>query len=173
MLPTVAIRLRAPQDDAAIAAVVHAAFAGDGEAALIEALRRDGDMVAEFVAHAGDNVVGHIAYSRLDVRAGAQALRAVALAPLAVAPPHQRRGVGDALVRHSLDALRAAGEELALVLGHPAYYPRVGFSSLRAKLLEAPYAGEAFMALELRQGVLGGLKWRVAYPPAFSLPSAH
>jgi putative acetyltransferase len=63
--------------------------------------------------------------------------------------------------------LRDEGEDLAVVLGHPAYYPRFGFSSLLAKLLDAPYAGEAFMALELRPGVLAALRWRVAYPRAF------
>jgi putative acetyltransferase len=71
-------------------------------------------------------------------------------------------------MRHSLEELRAGGEDLVVVLGHPAYYARVGFSSLLAKLLDAPYAGEAFMARELRPGALGDFKWKVAYPPAFS-----
>jgi putative acetyltransferase len=170
---SILIRSRVPADDKAIAAVVRAAFAGDAEILLIEALRRDGDMVAEFIAHVRDDLIGHIAYSRLEVRSGARALRAVALAPLAVAPSHQRQGAGQALMRHSLEALRTGGEELAVVLGHPRYYERVGFSSLLAKLLEAPYAGDAFMALELQPGVLDGFRWQVAYPPAFSRPLAH
>lgn len=161
------IRERRPADDAAIAAVVAAAFGGPDEAALIEALRRDGDMVLELVALTDGQIAGHVAFSRLDVRAGSQSLRAVALAPLAVVPQLQQKRLGDALTRRALERLTAAGEELAVVLGHPAYYARFGFSSLLAKLLEAPYSGEAFMALELRPGILDALRWRVAYAKAF------
>jgi len=164
----ISIRLRASTDDEAITALVKAAFRGPDEAAIIARLRKDGDMVAEFVALDAGEVVGHIAFSRLDVQSGSQTLRAVALAPLAVTPGRQRQTIGDALTRHALDRLRDEGEELAVVLGHPAYYPRFGFSSLLAKLLEAPYAGEAFMALELKAGVLAALRWRVTYPRAFA-----
>jgi predicted N-acetyltransferase YhbS len=55
-----------------------------------------------------------------------------------------------------------------VVLGHPSYYPRFGFSALLAKLLEAPYSGDSFMALELKPGSINGLKWHVAYPRAFA-----
>jgi putative acetyltransferase len=163
----ISIRLRASTDDTAIADLLKAAFRGPDEAALVERLRKDGDMVAEFVALDLGEVVGHIAFSRLEVQSASVVLRAVALAPLAVVPARQRRAIGDALTRHALDRLRDEGEDLAVVLGHPAYYPRFGFSSLLAKLLEAPYSGEAFMALELKPGVLAALRWRVAYPRAF------
>lgn len=164
----ITIRLRVSTDDAAIAAVVTAAFGGPDEAALIARLRGDGDMVAEFVALDGPAVIGHIAFSRLDVQTGSQALRATALAPVAVAPGRQRQGIGGALIRHAHACLRDEGEDLVVVLGHPAYYPQFGFSSLLAKLLDAPYSGEAFMALELKPGTLAALKWRVAYPRAFA-----
>jgi putative acetyltransferase len=54
-------------------------------------------------------------------------------------------------------------------LGHPRYYPRFGFSAAQASHLEAPYSGEAFMALALRLGVLDGRHGRVVYPSAFSI----
>jgi putative acetyltransferase len=54
-------------------------------------------------------------------------------------------------------------------LGHPAYYPRFGFSEATARRLEAPFSGPAFMALELVPGVLAGVAGRVRYPPAFGL----
>jgi putative acetyltransferase len=166
---TFAVRERTPGDDDAIAAVVTAAFAGPDEAALIGALRRDGDMVCEFVAVQNGDVVGHIAFSRLAVRSGSQDLRATALAPLAVAPGVQRRRIGDTLTRHAIERLRESGEDLCVVLGHPAYYPRFGFSDLLGKLLDAPYAGPSFMALELVPGVLGALRWKVTYAKAFGL----
>jgi putative acetyltransferase len=162
------IRPRESGDDAAIAAVVTAAFAGPDEAKLIDALRRDGDVVSEFVAIDAGEIVGHVAFSRLDIRADPRTLRAAALAPLAVAPGRQRQGVGDALTRHALTHLRNDGWDIAVVLGHPAYYPRFGFSPLLAKLLDAPYSGPSFMALELRSGAAGALRWSVTYPRAFS-----
>jgi putative acetyltransferase len=164
----ISIRLRVSTDDAAIADLIKAAFRGPDEAALVARLRKDGDMVAEFVALDAGEVIGHIAFSRLDVQSGSQALRAVALAPLAVVPGRQRQTIGDTLTRHALDRLRDEGEDLAVVLGHPAYYPRFGFSSLLAKLLDAPYSGEAFMALELKPGTLAALRWRVTYARAFA-----
>jgi putative acetyltransferase len=162
------IRERVPGDDAAIAAVVTAAFGGPDEAKLVQALRGDGDMVCELVAaEGGTDIAGHIAFSRLDARAGSRTLRAAALAPLAVAPDRQRHGIGDALTRHALVHLRAVGWELAVVLGHPAYYPRFGFSPLLAKLLDAPYSGASFMALELAPGAIASRRWTVVYPRAF------
>jgi len=163
------IRLREPRDDQAIAAVVAAAFGGRNEVALIDALRRDGDMISECVAlDDGGAVVGHVAFSRLDITSAAHKLRASALAPLAVAPDRQNQGVGETLTRHAIGRLRDRGHDLIVVQGHPAYYTRFGFSNVLAKLLDAPYSGDSFMALELAPGTLGSSRWVVAYPRAFA-----
>jgi putative acetyltransferase len=170
----VRIRPREPHDDPEIAAVVSTAFGGIGEVNLIHALRDEGAMVSELVAaDEGKAVLGYILFSRLAVISASQNLRAIALAPLAVRPDVQRTGIGDALTREGLARARAADEELAVVLGHPKYYARFGFSALLAKLLDAPYRGDAFMALELKPGVLAGLKWKVTYARAFAAPGAH
>jgi putative acetyltransferase len=163
-----AFRRSSAEDACAISSLVTAAFGGPGEAALIETLRRDGDMLHEFVATARDEVVAHIAFSRLDMRHGDATLRAAALAPLAVAPAHQRAGAGTALTHHALKELRCLEQQVVVVLGHPAYYPRFGFSALLAKSLDAPYSGDSFMVLELSPGALAKKRWKVAYPPAFA-----
>jgi putative acetyltransferase len=155
-------------DALGVGSVVAAAFGGDGETKLIETLRRDGDMVCEFVAATQSEIVGHVAFSRLQMRKDGATLRATALAPLAVAPRIQRSGIGQTLTRLALDELRAMQEDVVLVLGHPNYYRRFGFSSMLAKVLEAPYAGEAFMALELAPRALGDMRWKVTYAHAFS-----
>jgi putative acetyltransferase len=63
--------------------------------------------------------------------------------------------------------VRALGADAVVVLGHPAYYPRFGFSAEAAKPLVSPYAGSpAFMALELIPGALAATR-RVFYPAAF------
>lgn len=163
------ISIRRLHDDDAIDVLLRAAFKGDGEVKIVRSLRGDGDMIAEFVTRDSvDTVIAHVAFSDLDVRSGTRSLKAAALAPLSVLPQHQRGGLGDALTRHALSQLRDSGVELVVVLGHPAYYPRFGFSALLARLLDAPYSGPSFMALELSSGALGQTRWHVRYPSAFS-----
>lgn len=54
-----------------------------------------------------------------------------------------------------------------IVVGHPDYYPRFGFSANAVRKLDSPYAGEAFMGLELVPGALAGAHGAVRYPAAF------
>jgi putative acetyltransferase len=162
------IRPREPDDDAAIAAVNDLAFNGIGEARLVAALRNSGVAAIELVATEHAEVVGHILFSVLEVTVDGRAPETLALAPMAVRPARQRCGIGSALVRAGLDLAQAQGWEAVIVLGHPDYYPRFGFSPELARHLAAPYAGDAFMALALRQGALDGVDGRVVYPPPFA-----
>jgi putative acetyltransferase len=84
-------------------------------------------------------------------------------------PEHQRKGIGQRLIVHGLELLKSHGERIAIVVGHPDYYPRFGFSSARARPLESPFPREAFMALELLEGTLEGVHGAVIDPPAFGL----
>lgn len=160
------VRPEAQADLAAIRAVNREAFGSAAEADLVDALRANGDSALSLVAENDSGVVGHILFSHLPIQGPAREVAAVALAPMSVLPPWQRRGVGSALVRTGLDRSREAGFEAVVVLGHPEYYPRFGFSALLAEPLQAPFSGPAFMALELVPGALsaGGV---VRYPDAF------
>jgi putative acetyltransferase len=118
---------------------------------------------------ARDVIVGHILFSHLPVHAAdGSIIRAAALAPMAVLPVHQRTGVGSALVRAGLQACAEGGAQAVIVLGHPEYYPRFGFSAEAARHLHAPFSGPAFMALEITPGVLRG-GGEVRYARAFGL----
>lgn len=101
-----------------------------------------------------------------------ETVAAAALAPLAVLPEYQRRGLGAELIARGLDLLRENGERIVLVLGHPEYYPRFGFSAENARNLESPFPPEAYMALELIPGALDGVRGKVKYPRAFGLDTA-
>jgi putative acetyltransferase len=94
-------------------------------------------------------------------------VRSLALAPMSVQPGRQRQGIGGALVRESLQRAHQQGWAAVIVLGHPGYYPRFGFSAALARSLAAPFSGNAFMALELIPGALQGGAGRVVYPAAF------
>ena len=65
--------------------------------------------------------------------------------------------------------MRDRGEEIVIVVGHPEYYPRFGFSTERAGTLQSPFSRDAFMALELRPGALAGVAGSVVYPQPFGL----
>ena len=149
--------------------VNEAAFGGTEEADLIESLRREGVVLLSLVAALDTGIVGHILFSRMAIDMPSGAAAAVALAPLAVLPRHQRQGIGGKLIREGIDQLRGMGERLVIVLGHPAYYPRFGFSTASARSLESPFPPDAFMALPLMPGVLEGIQGRVRYPRAFGL----
>ena len=166
------IRAESPQDRALIDKLNRVVFAGHIEADLIEKLRAGGLVVSSLVAVADAGIVGHILFSDLDVRMDGRWVAAVSLAPMAVRPGEQRRGIGSQLVRAGLDDLRHKGRMAVLVLGHPAYYPRFGFSAELARKLSSPYAGPAFMALELVPGALAGKGSTVRYPPMPSAPDA-
>ncbi len=156
-------------DRTAIREVNELAFGTPEEVELVDRLRSDGLVLASLVACDGGEVVGHILFSELPIETAGRTIRGAALAPMAVRPDRQRQGLGSALVRRGLEACRALGVEAVVVLGHPAYYPRFGFSVETARLLEAPFSGPAFMALELTPGALDGVSGRVRYPPPFGL----
>ncbi len=113
-------------------------------------------------------MIGHILFSQLPIETSGGAIEALALAPLAVVPDRQGQGIGSLLVREGLRSCREAGHRIVIVLGHPEYYPRFGFSTELAKRLNSPYSGPAFLAMELVPGPLDGVEGEVRYPTPFS-----
>lgn len=159
------IRAVEPADHSAIHSVVAAAFRQSDEADLIDALRADGDALLELVALEDGAIVGHILFSPLTTDNGR---RLAALAPLSVQPAWQKDGHGTALMEEGHRRLAAAGIEAIIVLGHPAYYPRVGYSAELARTVAAPFKGPGFMALELVPGALAE-PVTITYARAFGL----
>ena len=159
------IRPAEPADHPAIHAVVAAAFRQPDEADLVDALRADGDALVELVAIEDDAVVGHILFSPLKTDTGAMF---AALAPLSVTPNRQKDGLGTMLMQVGHELCRATGVEAIIVLGHPAYYPRVGYSAEAARTVKAPFAGPSFMALALKPGALD-TPVSVTYAKAFGV----
>ncbi|MGD9854015.1 MAG: GNAT family N-acetyltransferase [Planctomycetaceae bacterium] len=161
------IRVEQPVDSAAIGEVLRAAFGGEAEARLVDALRESGDVRLSLVAESAGCVVGQILFSQMGIDGDGQSVEALALAPMAVLPSYQRQGIGSSLVRRGLELCAAAGHNIVLVVGHPEFYPRFGFSREHAARLESPYQGDAFMALELVPGALNGVTGRVRYARPF------
>jgi putative acetyltransferase len=164
----VLVRPEQDGDRAAVRAVNAAAFASTAEADLVAALREQARQLVSLVAESGGVVVGHILFSpvTIDGRAG---LKIMGLAPMAVSPEQQRRGVGTALVKAGLELCRQLGAGAAVVLGHPSYYPRFGFQPAARFGIGCEYDApeDAFMLLELQPGYLRGVSGTARYHAAF------
>lgn len=159
-----------PDQRAAVLALNRAAFGGDGEAELIARLDAEGAILASLVAVEDGTVAGHILFSLLALEVEGVPIKAAALAPLAVLPERQRRGIGSALTVEGLRVMRQSGMAAIIVLGHPEYYARFGFRHDLVARIESPFTQyEAFMGLELADGVLAGRPGRCTYSAAFGV----
>jgi putative acetyltransferase len=163
------VRKAEAADLPAIRKIHDAAFGGPGEAKLVADLVAAGLDAISLVALAGPEIIGHILFSPLLVELNGAPIRALALAPLGVAPAHQRRGFGSTLTLAGLAEARESGWEAVIVLGHPEYYASLGFRADLASGFLAPFQGPAFMGLELREGALSGAKGRIIYPVSFGI----
>lgn len=128
----------------------------------MDELRKAGRTIS-FVAEQDGAVVGHILFSPIQV----ESVPVLALAPMAVMPKFQRRGIGSQLVRAGIEECRKGKHRAIVVVGHPEYYPRFGFRPARSRGILSPFPVKdgAFMVLELAPGP--PLRGLVAYPPAF------
>ena len=158
----ITIRTETEDDEPAVATVVHRAFGQLDEARLVSRLRTDGDVAISLVAVAAAEIVGHIMLSEM-----VAPFRALGLAPLYVAPEHQRKGIGRSLVQEALKQAREQGWDAVFVLGDPGYYERFGFQVDLARGFSSPYAGPHFMTLPLglRLPTTSG---KIDYAPAFA-----
>lgn len=158
-----------PADAPAIRAVNLAAFPSASEADLVDALRASDAWIDGLSIVAEDSegtVVAHALLSRCHV----DGVPALALAPCAVLPRVQRTGAGSAAIRAGIEAARAVGEHLVIVVGHPEYYPRFGFTPASAFGIRGSFEvpDEALMALSLGP-TAETPRGTIAYPAPFGV----
>jgi putative acetyltransferase len=154
-------------DVAGIRAVHLAAFPSALESKLVDALRAAGKAVISLVAEADAHVVGHVLFSPVSVERATA--RGLGLAPVAVLPDHQRRGIGTRLIRAGLARATTLGYDFVAVLGEPDYYRRFGFQTASGLGLGNEYGvDESFMALALSTTGLTGVWGLVRYEPEFT-----
>ena len=171
------IRSERPGDRAAIFEVNLQAFGQDGEARLVNALRDDGDYnpALSLVAVCGERIIGHSLFPPIMIVSDTAVTAALALAPLAVHQDFQCLGIGAALIEEGLKECQRLGHRIVIVVGHPTYYPKFGFTIARDHGIHAPFPcpDESLMALPLTSGALDGIHGTVRYPVAFDAVGAH
>ncbi len=99
-----------------------------GEAELIDAIRNEATDSLSLVACYDDRIVGHVLFSPVHIRTSTADIPGMGLGPISVAPLHQRKGIGGLLVNEGLARLAAQNCSFVVVLGHPDYYQRLGFT---------------------------------------------
>ncbi len=135
------IRTEKQEDIESIREVNLMAFGQDGEGRLVDAIRQSDEFIPalSLVAIENGQVVGHILFSPIKIETQTGDVDALSLAPMAVRPEFQNRGIGSELVREGLKSCKRLGHKIVVVVGHPDYYPRFGFVPARKKGLEAPF----------------------------------
>jgi putative acetyltransferase len=163
------IRPEKDLDQTGVRAVNLAAFETAAEADLVDILHDQVEPIISFTAELEGKVIGHIMFSPVYLSTD-PSLQLMGLAPMAVLPEFQHGGVGSKLVAAGLECCKRDGVAAVVVLGHPQYYPRFGFSPAVEFEINCKYDApvEAFMAIELQPGSLAGKSGRVQYCDVFN-----
>ena len=139
------LRHHTKNDSRAIVQLFASVFAdseGEAEGVLIGRLAKDlfektdEHDLFNFVADSNGQIVGSIFFSRLCFE---NSIQAFILAPVAVHSDQQGKGIGQALIRHGLNALRDEGVSVALTYGDPRFYNKVGFRAISHEAIRAPF----------------------------------
>jgi putative acetyltransferase len=164
------IRRSTEHDRTAISHIHETAFAQQGReiADLVNGLLTDETArpLLSLVAETGGRPVGHVIFSRVTLLPENQEISARILAPLAVLPEFQKKGVGSLLISEGFRQLEASGVQLVFVLGDPGYYMQHGFQTAWSIGLAAPHTippehADAWMVVALVEGVIGTVKGTV------------
>lgn len=144
------------------------AFKTEAEAALVDLLRKNGNPFVSIVAEEDQTIVGHILFTPVTLT-GHPNLKMMGLAPMAVAPQYQKKGIGSSLVRSGLKECEKLEMGAVVVLGHPKYYPRFGFLPASNFQIKSEYEvpDDVFMVKELRPGYLKGKFGTIKYQEEF------
>lgn len=163
------IRREKPEDIEAIYQVNMQAFGRKVEAELVNNLRKRNIVTLSLVAEQDGRIVGHILFSPVAVESEHSSFGAITLAPIAVLPECQRKGIGSQLVAKGLETCRNLGHEIVTVVGHPEYYPRFGFVPAKSNGIECEFEvpDVAWMFLELKEEALAGRTGTVRFQPEF------
>lgn len=129
---------------------------------LAHKLRKSPDYIPEldFVAEINEKIVGNIIYSLSKIiDENGNEYETINFGPLSVLPEYKNRGIGKALLKHTINEAKRLGYRGIIFYGHPDYYPKIGFQRA-AEFNIATSKGmnfDAFMAMPLYEGAFDGI----------------
>jgi len=153
------IRNEKESDFAAISQITYAAFLNEPHSRHTEqfitgALRKAGALTISLVAVIDGNIAGHIAFSPVEISDGSAGWYGAG--PLAVTPELQKRGIGSALMKAGIAALKKKNANGIALVGDPNYYTRFGFKNIPHLIYEG-IPQEYFMALPFTSAIPKGI----------------
>ncbi len=145
------------------------AFGYDKEAELVAQLLNDNSAkpIISLLAFYNNEAIGHILFTKLKIKGQAKCPLIHILAPLAVKPEYQKKGIGGLLIKEGINKLKEIGSEMVFVLGHMSYYPKYGFIPDAANLgFAAPFPipdeyADAWMVQAITKNGLSSIKGKV------------
>lgn len=142
----------------------------EDESKLIERIRASEQFVPELslVAEEDRKIVGHALFSEAEVVDNENRHKVIVLAPIAVLPVEQKKGIGGKLIHEGLKRSKALGYSYVFLIGHPSYYPKFGFKPARRygfDLKQFHVPDEVFMVYELTEEPR--IKGELRYPSSF------
>lgn len=174
--PSIIIRQEIATDYAAVKAILQLAFAEEEhsdqqEHLLVERLRLSPAFIPalSLVATLGEEIVGHILLTRIEIVDAQKLTPSLALAPVSVHPDYQKQGIGGALIQEAHKKARELGHTSIVLLGHAGYYPRFGYQLCRDYGIKLPFPAppENCMVIPLQKDSLNGVSGMVKYAAAF------
>ncbi|MRT91574.1 GNAT family N-acetyltransferase [Ancylomarina sp. 16SWW S1-10-2] len=162
------IRPEHKNDISTISMINDMAFGQEDEGNLIVKLRKKKNFIKELslVACFGNEIIGHILFSKITIKNDIEEFESLALAPMSVIPEFQGLGIGSELIKKGLQKATKLGYDSVIVLGHENYYPKFKFTPASLFQITCPFevTDLNFMALELKKGSLDMVSGCVIYP---------
>jgi putative acetyltransferase len=165
------VRIEQPEDMDAVRLVNDQAFGQPDEGRIVDKLRKYCKGILSLVAILNNQIVGHILFSPATIETQGSVIEGMGLAPMAVLPEFQNRGIGSELVTEGLRHIKNMKCPFVIVLGHDQYYPRFGFQTASTHGLKSQWDGvpdEAFMVLILNESAMKDVSGVVRYREEFS-----
>lgn len=138
---------------------------------LVERLRKSVSFKPELslVATVEQEIVGYILLTKIRIETNSKNITSLALAPVAVLPVFQKKGIGGQLIEEAHRMAKELGYESVIVLGHEKYYPKFGYKLLNEFNITLPFDApkENCMAIELIPDALKNKAGSVIYPKEF------
>jgi putative acetyltransferase len=167
----ITIRSEKPEDYQGIEWVNDLAFKRKAEGKLVEEIRKlpEFEPKLSIVAIADDQIVGHTLFLPVLIKDEEKNHQTLTLAPMSVMPEYQKKSIGKMMIIFGLQLAKDLDYKSVVVLGHPSYYPKLGFKFASKWNIKSPFPApnDAFMAIELEKGGLDDIRGTVIFPAPF------
>ena len=155
-------------DQLIISAFSSSQFEYHDEAELVKSIRKEPSYSSYFevIAEKEGKIIGHGLLSECYI--GKTVCQA--LAPLSVSPSHQKKGIGQEIIRALEDRSEKHDFPGIIILGDPDYYGRFGYQKAVDYQIKAPFEvpESHFLVKELKENGLANTKGTVRYLEAFN-----